>query len=119
MSKVYYNDNDPAACGWLRELIAAGELPPGDVDCRSITEIEPDEIRTYRQCHFFAGIGGWPLAIRWAGLEHAAGIWTSSCPCQPLSCAGKRQGHAPPATTAVLGGAVPAIRNRESRANGW
>ena len=23
---VYYNDSDPAACAWLRELIAAGQL---------------------------------------------------------------------------------------------
>lgn len=90
----YYNDNDTKACAWLRELIAQGHLPPGDVDCRSILEVKPDEIRHYDQCHFFAGIGGWPLALRWAGLENARGIWTGSCPCQPLSCAGKRQGHA-------------------------
>jgi DNA (cytosine-5)-methyltransferase 1 len=90
----YYNDNDPKACAWLRELIAAGELPAGDVDCRSILEVKADELAGYSQCHFFAGIGGWPLALRWAGLEGVAGIWTGSCPCQPLSCAGKRKGHA-------------------------
>jgi hypothetical protein len=32
---VYYNDADPAACAWLRELIAAGLLPAGEVDGRS------------------------------------------------------------------------------------
>jgi DNA (cytosine-5)-methyltransferase 1 len=90
----FYNDNDPKVCAWLRELIAAGELPPGDVDCRSILEVKADEVREYEQCHFFAGIGGWPLALRWAGLEGVAGIWTGSCPCQPLSCAGQRKGHA-------------------------
>jgi len=90
----YYNDNDQKACAWLRELIAAGELPPGDVDERSITEIKADDLAGYDQCHFFAGIGGWALALRWAGLEGVPGIWTGSCPCQPLSCAGKRQGHA-------------------------
>ncbi len=90
----YYNDNDPKACAWLRELIAAGELPPGDVDERSITEVHAHEIEGYTQAHFFAGIGGWPLALRWAGLENEPGIWTGSPPCQPLSCAGKRQGHA-------------------------
>lgn len=90
----YYNDNDPKACAWLRELIAQGHLPPGTVDERSILEIKPDELTGFDQCHFFAGIGGWPLALRWAGLEGVAGIWTGSCPCQPLSCAGKRQGHA-------------------------
>ena len=38
---VYYNDADPAACAWLRELIAAGLLPDGDVDERSILDVEP------------------------------------------------------------------------------
>ena len=90
----YYNDNDPKACAWLRELIAAGHLPPGDVDERSILDVKPSDLAGYDQCHFFAGIGGWPLALRWAGLESRAGIWSGSCPCQPLSCAGKRQGHA-------------------------
>jgi len=89
----YYNDNDPKACAWLRELIAAGHLPPGHVDERSILEINPDDLAGYDQCHFFAGIGGWALALRWAGLEGRAGIWTGSCPCQPLSCAGQRKGH--------------------------
>jgi DNA (cytosine-5)-methyltransferase 1 len=90
----YYNDNDPKACAWLRELIAAGEIAAGHVDERSILEIKPDDLAGFDQCHFFAGIGGWPLALRWAGLGDAAGIWTGSCPCQPLSCAGQRKGHA-------------------------
>jgi len=90
----YYNDNDPKACAWLRELIAAGEIAPGVVDCRSITEVKSEELEGYDQCHFFAGIGGWALALRWAGLGDASGIWTGSCPCQPLSCAGQRKGHA-------------------------
>jgi DNA (cytosine-5)-methyltransferase 1 len=90
----YYNDNDPKACAWLRELIAAGEIAPGHVDERSILEIKPDDLAKFDQCHFFAGIGGWALALRWAGLGDAAGIWTGSCPCQPLSCAGQRKGHA-------------------------
>lgn len=89
----YYNDNDPKACAWLRELIAQGHLPPGTVDERSILEIKPEDLAGFDQCHFFAGIGGWPLALRWAGLEGVTGIWTGSCPCQPLSCAGMRQGH--------------------------
>ena len=38
---VYYNDSDPAACAWLRELIAAGLLPAGEVDERSIMDVEP------------------------------------------------------------------------------
>ncbi|MFP1646653.1 hypothetical protein [Pontitalea aquivivens] len=42
---VYYNDADPAACEWLRELIAARLLPAGEVDERSILEVEPAELR--------------------------------------------------------------------------
>ena len=48
--------------------------------------------RGYEQCHFFAGIGGWPLALEWAGWRGP--VWTGSCPCQPLSSAGQRKGDA-------------------------
>ena len=41
MPKAYYNDNDPKVAQWLRQLVAAGELPEGDVDERSIKEIQP------------------------------------------------------------------------------
>ncbi len=90
----YYNDSDQKAGAWLRELIEAGEIAPGVVDDRSITEVKADELRQYDQCHFFAGVGGWPLALRWAGLDDVPGIWTGSCPCQPFSCAGQRKGAA-------------------------
>ena len=93
MSKpVYYNDNDPFAARWLRNLVSAGLLPAGDVDDRSITEVKPNDLKGYEQCHFFAGIGGWPLALEWAGWRGP--VWTGSCPCQPLSSAGQHQGHA-------------------------
>jgi len=32
---AYYNDVEPFVCEWLRRLIAAGEIPPGDVDDRN------------------------------------------------------------------------------------
>ena len=64
----------------------------GVVDERSITEVQPDDVAGFLQCHFFAGIGGWPLALAWAGWEGS--VWTGSCPCQPLSSAGKRKGDA-------------------------
>lgn len=63
----YYNENDKKAAAWLRELISAGHIPPGDVDERSITKVSPNDLTTYTQCHFFAGIGGWPLAVRMGG----------------------------------------------------
>jgi DNA (cytosine-5)-methyltransferase 1 len=34
---VYFNELDPFAAAWLRELQAAGHLPAGTVDQRSIT----------------------------------------------------------------------------------
>ena len=37
---AYYNEIDPYAAQWLRNLIAAGHLPAGDVDERpSLPEI--------------------------------------------------------------------------------
>lgn len=48
--RSYYNDSDPFCADWLRNLIDAGEIPPGDVDERSITFIraylEVKEFRT-------------------------------------------------------------------------
>ena len=67
MKWAYYNEFDPYAAAWLRNLIAAGHLPDGEVDERSITEVEPSDLRQFRQCHFFAGIGGWACAARLAG----------------------------------------------------
>ncbi|WP_282603056.1 DNA cytosine methyltransferase [Paracoccus sp. PARArs4] len=89
---VYYNDADPAACAWLRELIAAGLLPHGEVDERSILDVEPADLRGFAQCHFFAGIGGWPYALRLAGVAEDLSVWTGSPPCQPFSQAGQRKG---------------------------
>lgn len=90
---VYYNDADPAACAWLRELIAAKLLPDGEVDGRSILDVEPADLRGFAQCHFFAGIGGWPHALRLAGVAEDLSVWTGSPPCQPFSQAGQRKGQ--------------------------
>jgi DNA (cytosine-5)-methyltransferase 1 len=92
--RVYYNEWDKFAAQWLRNLIAAGHLPEGDVDERDIREVRPSDLVAYGQCHFFAGIGGWPLALKLAGWPDDAEAWTGSCPCQPLSGAGQRRGHA-------------------------
>ena len=89
----YYNDNDKHCVAWLKELIASGLIPPGDVDNRSITDVKASELKGYNQCHFFAGIGGWPYALELAGWHPDRHVWTGSCPCQPLSVAGVRQGE--------------------------
>ena len=65
----YYNEFHPQTAQWLRELIAAGEIPNGIVDDRSIVEVTPGDLAGFNQCHFFAGIGGWPLALRLAGCR--------------------------------------------------
>lgn len=90
----YYNEFDPKAAAWLRELIKARLIPPGDVDERSITEIKPHELAKYTQCHFFAGIGGWSLALQFAGWPADRPVGTGSCPCQPFSAAGNQLGNA-------------------------
>lgn len=90
--RVYYNEFDPYAAQWLRNLIAAGHIAPGDVDERSIVDVRPADLGGYTQCHFFAGIGGWSLAARIAGWPDDRALWTGSCPCQPFSVAGKGDG---------------------------
>jgi DNA (cytosine-5)-methyltransferase 1 len=92
--KSYYNEIDPFAAGWLRELIRAGLIADGDVDERSIEDVRPSELAGYTQCHFFAGIGGWSAALRLSGWPDDRPVWTGSCPCQPFSAAGKGAGVA-------------------------
>jgi DNA (cytosine-5)-methyltransferase 1 len=91
---VYYNEFDPFAAAWLRELIKAGHIADGVVDERSIEDVCPSDLRGFTQCHFFAGIGVWSYALRRAGWGDDRPVWTGSCPCQPFSSAGAGAGFA-------------------------
>lgn len=91
---AYYNEIDSYAAQWLRNLIAAGHIADGVVDERSIEDVKPNELQEFTQCHFFAGIGVWSLALRRSGWSDDRPIWTGSCPCQPFSAAGAGAGFA-------------------------
>jgi len=91
---AYYNEIDPYAAQWLRNLISAGQIADGDVDERSIHDVQPEDLKGYKQCHFFAGIGGWSQALRLSGWADDRHVWTGSCPCQPFSVGSVAHGGA-------------------------
>ena len=92
--RTYYNEIDPFAAAWLRNLIKEKLIPDGDVDERSIADVQPVDLKDYVQCHFFAGIGGWAYALQLARWPDDEPVWTGSCPCQPFSVAGRGKGTA-------------------------
>jgi DNA (cytosine-5)-methyltransferase 1 len=87
-----YTDNDDYCCQWMQNLIDAGELSNGTVINQDIRNLTPGDLAGHDQIHFFAGIGGWPLALKLAGWPEDWPIWTGSCPCQPWSVAGRGRG---------------------------
>lgn len=86
---AYYNEIDPFAAQYLRNLIDAGLIASGVVDTRSVEDVTPNDIKGFSQIHLFAGFGGWPRALRVAGWPDDRPVWTASCPCQPFSQAGE------------------------------
>lgn len=91
---AWYNEIDEFAAQWLRNLITAGHIADGVVDTRSVSDVSPDDIKDFKQCHFFAGIGVWGLALSTAGWPDDRPVWTGSCPCTPFSVAGRSAGFA-------------------------
>lgn len=91
--QAYYNEFDPKAAAWLRQLIKNGNITPGEVDERSIKEVKADDLVGFDRVHFFAGIGTWDYCLNQAGWGDRP-IWTASLPCQPFSAAGKGLGKA-------------------------
>lgn len=91
---AYYNEIDPYAAQWLRNLISKNLIAPGEVDERSIEDVRPDDLVGFTQCHFFAGVGVWSYALRLAAWPDDKPVWTGSCPCHPHSnaAADKKKG---------------------------
>jgi DNA (cytosine-5)-methyltransferase 1 len=87
--RAYYNEIDPKAAAVLRDLIRADLIADGEVDERSIVDVRADDLRGFAQCHFFAGYGGWSLALRLAGWPDDRAVWSGSCPCLPHSSASR------------------------------
>jgi len=50
---AYYNEHDDYAADWLEGLIAAGAIPAGIVDRRSVQEVCADDIKPFVQAQFF------------------------------------------------------------------
>lgn len=110
----YYNEFDPFAAAWLRELIKEGLIPDGEVDERSIIDVDGKDLKGFTQCHFFTGIGGWSYALELAGWEPTRPVWTGSPPCQPFSVAGNKKGqdderHLAPAFTRLIKECRPSV----------
>lgn len=94
MGGVLYNDVDPKTCRWVEELIRRELIAPGEVWCRDIRDIRPDEISEFTQFHAFCGVAVWSYALRLAGWPDERPVWTGSCPCNSFSSAGRRKGFA-------------------------
>lgn len=90
--KAYYNEIDEQASDWLCELMEAGAIMEGDIDTRSIVDVQPSDLAGYTRVHLFAGIGVWDYALQLAGFPQDLPVWTGSAPCQGFSVAGKKKG---------------------------
>lgn len=93
---AYYNDIDEQKCAWIKELIKAGVVTDGEIDCRPIQSVQPDDLRGFQRVHMFAGIAIWDYALNLAGWPDDRPVWTGSCPCPSFSAAGKGQGFDDP-----------------------
>lgn len=91
IARAVYNEIDPFPAEWLRQLIDRGQITPGEVLEKSIANVTPAELHNAQRVHLFAGIGGWDLALTFAGWPLDWPVWTASTPCQPWSRIGKQK----------------------------
>lgn len=97
--RVLLTDNDKGACEWLENLLRerfqlfGPHVKEAHVLCEDVRELGEADLEGFQQAHFFAGIGGWPLALWMAGWPGDREVWTASLPCQPFSNAGSRKGE--------------------------
>lgn len=73
---AYYNEHDPYAAQWLRNLITAGHLAKGEVDERSIVDINPGDLARDGN--------GTPRRSQPIGSTASAGFWEDAdwLPCR-------------------------------------
>lgn len=87
-----YTDIDPYCCAVLGARVEDGSLPPGDVVLADVRDLTAEMLSAYLHVHLFAGIGGFPLGLAWAGFPLDRSIVTFGFPCQDISAAGKGAG---------------------------
>lgn len=120
--RAYYNEHDPHKAAWLRNLIASGAIAPGEVDERDVADVQPSDLRGFRQVHLFAGIGGWSLALRIADWPDYKPVWTASAPCRFKSSAARGRNVAPDLWVHVrrlLDLSCPLFGEQVANARGW
>ena len=63
---AYYNEIDPFAAQWPRNLIAAGHIAAGDVDERSIVDVRPADLIGYKLFAFIDIFTNGDYSLRYA-----------------------------------------------------
>lgn len=89
---VLYNEIDKYAAQWIRNLVEAGHVAPGEVEEAPLQTLDPECLKDVTQFHTCAGIATWSRALRDAGWPDDAEVFTASLPCQPFSTAGRKKG---------------------------